>query len=193
MLSPEVSRLEEIARAGGDLARIEAALQRLEGRHVGLESRLPALAALPASEPWIADELIDMPGWHASLFLVAKGRRLPLHDHPEMTVLLRVLAGRFAVRSYDWAPEGGGLARVVADRVVTADDPVQVLRPREGNLHRIEALEDGAFFDLFSPYYAEDEGRPCTYYREAETVAPGLVRLVECTKEEALAAPAISP
>jgi hypothetical protein len=78
--------------------------------------------------------------------------------------------------------------------VVTGADPVQVLLPGEGNLHRIEALEEGAFLDVFSPYYSEADGRPCTYYREAggeegavEAAGERLVRLVACSEEAAVA------
>ncbi|HEY0515382.1 MAG TPA: hypothetical protein VGH73_26030 [Thermoanaerobaculia bacterium] len=181
-------------------AETAEALEHLEIQ--SLAAKMETLAG--CSGNWIEEELFSVPGAHASLFLVPRGGVLPLHDHPDMTVLLRVVAGRFSIRSYDWAaeppdadPPVSRLARQVADRVVTGADPVQVLLPGQGNLHRIEALEEGAFVDVFSPYYSEADGRPCTYYREkggekggekgaVEAAGERLVRLVACSEEEAV-------
>lgn len=147
------------------------------------------LARLPPAEvgvaTWIEDELAAAPGFHASLFLVPAGAVLPLHDHPGMTVLLRVLAGRLAVRSLDWVERdaaGGGLAHLAAEREVTAVDAPLALYPDSANLHELRALEDTAFLDLFSPYY-DDETRPCTYYREADPGGRGERIRLQVTSE----------
>jgi len=173
------------ALAGGDEAEATAALAEIRAEDFAISAKL---AGLDRSKSWTEEEVVSAPGFHASVFLVPAGAVLPLHDHPGMTVLLRTLAGRFAIRSYDWVEEG--LARIAAERTVTAADLPEILRPDQGNLHRIQALEDGAFLDLFAPYYSEEEGRPCTYYLEAGTVereGETLVRLTPCTEEEALA------
>lgn len=173
------------ALVNGDEGEASAALAALRAEDFAIPGKL---ARIDRSRSWIEEEVRSAPGFHASVFLVPAGAVLPLHDHPGMTVLLRTLAGRFAIRSYDWAESG--LARIAAERTVSPSDPPQVLRPDQANLHRIEAVEDGAFLDLFSPYYSEEEGRPCTYYLEAGTVEKDgetLVRLVPCSEEEALA------
>lgn len=182
---PDSSRLRELVSrfSAADPAEAASVLGVLDLRSPALDAKLAGLPKVaPGAETWGEEEVFSDAGARASLFLVPRGGVLPLHDHPGMTVLLRIVAGRFSVRSYDWAdPPGSGLARPVGEFVLAAGDPVQVLFPNRGNLHRIEALEDGAFLDLFSPYYCEEEGRPCTYYREEGSVeADGetLVRLV---------------
>ena len=140
------------------------------------------LSALDPGAPWTERLLFERPDVHASLFLVPVGRELPLHDHPEMTVLLRVLAGRLEIRSFDWVPGSPGQARARPARTVGPRDRCDVLGPRDGNLHHLRALEDTAFVDLFSPYYDEAAGRPCTYFRQEGEVEVGgerLVRMVE--------------
>ena len=140
------------------------------------------LSTLDRGAPWTERLLFERPNLHASLFLVPAGRELPLHDHPEMTVLLRVLAGRMEISSFDWVPGRPGLARPRPPRTVGPADPCDVLRPEDGNLHHLRALEDAAFVDLFSPYYDESAGRPCTYYRmdgEVEIDGERRVLLVE--------------
>jgi len=128
------------------------------------------------------------------LFLLPAGATIPLHNHPGMTVLSRVLAGRMALRSFDW--EGGGEGRagggrappspadaaaapdpwraavLVADAVLTPASPPSALRPAAGgNVHAFAAATPVAVLDLLAPPYAPATGRDCEYYEEA---APGV-------------------
>jgi len=129
-------------------------------------------------DDWAAEGLLDGPGHHGSVFLLPRGAAIPLHDHPGMHVLTRVLRGRLRVEAFDWVGEPGGRARPAFAGELAAGPGPGVYRtgPRDGNLHRIEALEDAAFVDLFLPYYGPD--RPCTYYR---------------IRDEAAAAPVLEP
>ena len=99
------------------------------------------------------------------------GGTMPLHDHPGMTGLLKVLWGSVRCRSYAWVEGLPGLARATSDCLLSPADTPRRLAPREDNLHRLDALEDSAFLDLLAPDYSEAEGRPCVYYSEAGTVA----------------------
>jgi hypothetical protein len=187
-MHPKLCRLADLAErefsvgrigspGASDLSALAAELESLSC--IELEADL---SALDRSAPWCERLLFERPEIHASLFLVPAGRELPLHDHPEMTVMLRVLAGRLEIRSFDWVPELPCHARARPARTVGPADRCDVLRPRDGNLHHIRALEDTAFVDLFSPYYDEAAGRPCSYFRlEGETEIDGerLVRMVE--------------
>ncbi len=160
-----------------DLSALAAALESLTCADLEVD-----LADLDRAAPWIERPLFERPDLHASLFLVPAGRELPLHDHPEMTVMLRVLAGRLEIRSYDWVPNSPGFARARPERTVGPADRCDVLKPRDGNLHHLRALEDTAFVDLFSPYYDEAAGRPCRYFRpegEIEIEGERLVRMIE--------------
>ena len=200
-MHPKLRRLadlaeREFARGSGGGAGGGADLSALASEMAGLSlDDLDAdLSSLDRSAAWTGRLLFERPNLHASLFLVPAGRELPLHDHPEMTVLLRVLAGRMEISSFDWVPDSPGLARPRPPRTVGAADRCDVLRPADGNLHRLRALEDSAFVDLFSPYYDEAAGRPCTYYRpdgEVEVDRERRVRMVEAPELDPERAPSL--
>ncbi|KMZ66597.1 Cysteamine dioxygenase [Zostera marina] len=108
------------------------------------------------------------------VFCFPAGAQLPLHDHPEMVVLSRVLYGSVLTRAYDWVMppdpryKNCGLARIVIDdQVLDSASPPSVLFPTSGgNLHTFTALTPCAILDVLSPPYSEEKGRPSTYYTE---------------------------
>lgn len=146
-----------------DRETVSAALAEVTDADLGLEGE-----NLRPSEPIRQQEIFRHPDFCVGLFQLAAGESLPLHDHPRMTVWLKVLGGRLRVRSYDWVEKTGrgGLARQVADREIGPQTAPQVLLADAGNLHEIHALSSVAFLDVFSPYYSA--ARPCTYYRQRE-------------------------
>nr|GLL22054.1 plant cysteine oxidase 3 [Ipomoea trifida] len=104
---------------------------------------------------------------------------IPLHDHPGMTVLSKVLYGSLHVKGYDWVEppcirksEQTGqpavrLAKLSVDRVVTAPCGPSVLYPKSGgNLHCFTAVTPCAVLDILAPPYDEAAGRRCTYYHD---------------------------
>lgn len=128
------------------------------------------------------------------VFCFPAGATLPLHDHPEMVVLSKLLYGSVRVRSYDWVaapPDNSpspprrrkrGLARVVAADVVRrAPCPASVLFPRSGgNLHAFTAVTPCAILDVLTPPYSEDHGRPSTYFTDVPVPSlPGFAVLEE--------------
>ena len=152
------------------LDQVTIALGRLSAADLGLN---PALLPLSSAEPIRQEAIFEHPDFSVGLFLLQAGQFLPLHDHPEMTVWLKVLCGRLRVRSFDWIKDGEKqpeeaprLARSISDLEVDASSRPQVLEPKFSNLHEIVALEDAAFLDVFSPYYSDEH--PCTYYRVRE-------------------------
>lgn len=59
------------------------------------------------------------------------------------------------------------LAKLGADKVLTAPCETSVLYPKEGgNLHCFTAVTPCAVLDVLSPPYKEDAGRKCTYYHD---------------------------
>ncbi|KAG0462855.1 hypothetical protein HPP92_021331 [Vanilla planifolia] len=104
---------------------------------------------------------------------------IPLHDHPGMTVLSKVLYGSVHVKAFDWIEppckiESGQsseisvrLAKCQADTVLTAPCSTRVLYPnRGGNLHCFTAVTSVAILDVLAPPYSEFAGRSCTYYHD---------------------------
>ncbi|CAH9056742.1 unnamed protein product [Cuscuta epithymum] len=104
---------------------------------------------------------------------------IPLHDHPRMTVLSKVLYGSLHVKAYDWVEPACiyktdqtgqhpvRLAKLAVDRVVTAPCKPSILYPESGgNLHCFTAVTPCAVLDILAPPYNEASGRCCTYYRD---------------------------
>ncbi|PWA61734.1 hypothetical protein CTI12_AA370540 [Artemisia annua] len=102
---------------------------------------------------------------------------IPLHDHPKMTVLSKVLYGSLHVKAYDWVEppcikDSNDVARVrlaklAVDKVLSAPCPTSVLYPETGgNIHCFTAVTSCAVLDILTPPYEESAGRRCTYYRD---------------------------
>uniref|UniRef100_A0A0E0LW11 cysteine dioxygenase n=1 Tax=Oryza punctata TaxID=4537 RepID=A0A0E0LW11_ORYPU len=122
------------------------------------------------------------------VFCFPAGATLPLHDHPEMVVLSKLLYGSVRVRSYDWVTppppcsRKSGLARVVAaDEVRHAPCKTSVLFPRSGgNMHAFTAVTPCAILDVLTPPYSEELGRPSTYFNDIPIPSlPGFAFLEE--------------
>ncbi|KAM7475414.1 hypothetical protein LguiB_022657 [Lonicera macranthoides] len=104
---------------------------------------------------------------------------IPLHDHPGMTVLSKVLYGSMHVKGYDWVeptriqkskgtPHSSvRLAKLAVDKVLTVPCGTSVLYPNSGgNLHCFTAITPCAVLDILAPPYLESAGRKCTYYHD---------------------------
>ncbi|WOL19944.1 hypothetical protein Cni_G28746 [Canna indica] len=122
------------------------------------------------------------------VFCFPAGARLPLHDHPRMMVLTKVLYGSLSLRSYDWVttPDSNskrsGIAKIVADDyILQASSKASVLFPKSGgNIHSLTALTPCAILDVLTPPYSEEQGRPSNYYLDIPIPSlPGFVILEE--------------
>ncbi|XP_042492885.1 plant cysteine oxidase 3-like [Macadamia integrifolia] len=107
------------------------------------------------------------------VFCFPAGAKLPLHDHPSMTVLSKLLYGSVYVKAYDWVKveksnyRTVGLAAKVIDGIIKAPSEATVLFPKNGgNIHSFTALTPCAILDVLSPPYSDDLGRPSTYFSE---------------------------
>ncbi|CAM9741418.1 unnamed protein product [Lampetra fluviatilis] len=144
-------------------------------------------------------------GVHFSMgiFVLRAGASIPLHDHPGMHGLLKVLYGELRLSEWDRGPrrEPAG-SRAAADPAppefkpplrawqrplvrasryrgqqrLSALAPCRLLTPHRGNLHRVDAVGGpAAFLDILAPPYSPDTGRDCHYYRPLvpATATPG--------------------
>lgn len=180
----ELAPLLELARSAlaspAAPASVLALRQALAAAPIGALARaaaqhLPQVRA-PGARSWVGHDLLEAPCGRVSLFLLPAGGVIPLHDHPGMTVLMRVVLGRLRVTSLDWVDRRALLARRAGAPIVGVGDDVLAADPDDRNLHAVEALEPSAFLDVLTPDYAGD--RPCTYF--AGSGAPSsddLVRL----------------
>ena len=123
------------------------------------------LLALPVADHGFREEVFTTdPAFHASIFALGAGETIPLHDHPSLDVISKVLCGRMRVHTYELIDQASLLARDCGEVVLDPGDDALVLRKSPGTLHTVTAIEPTAFLDLFAPYY-DDDARPCTYYK----------------------------
>ena len=126
------------------------------------------------------------------IFILKRGAAIPLHDHPGMTGIVKVLYGKIRVRSYDLlesnedAEKNDNVSQfdpsLTASQIKRAvlqstteysvDTAPCVLTPTKNNLHQVDAVDGPvAILDILAPPYDPDDGRDCHYYRVVQTVA----------------------
>ncbi|XP_054797043.1 plant cysteine oxidase 4-like isoform X2 [Prosopis cineraria] len=114
------------------------------------------------------------------VFCLPAGKTFPLHDHPGMIVLSKLLYGSVYVKAYDWIKVDNrasqrpvGLAGRVVDGIMKAPQETSILFPtRGGNIHGFTALTPCAILDVLSPQYSEELGRPSTYFSDSPFPSP---------------------
>ncbi|XP_058508263.1 2-aminoethanethiol (cysteamine) dioxygenase b [Solea solea] len=107
------------------------------------------------------------------VFLLKSGASIPLHDHPGMHGVLKVLYGKVRISCFDRleplpAAQVGALRRSVLRSTgeLTEESGPCLLSPDRDNLHQIDAVDGpSAFMDILAPPYDPDDGRDCHYYR----------------------------
>lgn len=129
------------------------------------------------------------------VFALRSGVSIPLHDHPGMNGMLKVLYGKVRIRCFDKLdgppkpdPDPGTvlagaegetaqkdavcLAVLRSSGEFTQQSTPCVLSPRMDNLHQIDALDGpAAFLDILAPPYDPDDNRDCHYYRVLRTAS----------------------
>mmetsp|Transcript_4557 Transcript_4557/g.13786 ORF Transcript_4557/g.13786 Transcript_4557/m.13786 type:complete len:264 (+) Transcript_4557:135-926(+) len=103
------------------------------------------------------------------VFVMPPNTKIPLHDHPGMTVFTKVLWGELEVQAYDINRKTSDRQRLIARKYpidVTKDGKVRLLTAKDGNVHSFYARKWTAVFDLSVPPYDPYNGRPCNYYQE---------------------------
>ncbi|CAI5536820.1 unnamed protein product, partial [Closterium sp. Naga37s-1] len=174
------------ASAGSEREAALTSLSMSAGAAAAKAAAAAAAAAAPAvpaplerriAPPITYLHLYECPDFSIGIFCIPASACIPLHNHPGMTVLSKLLYGRMHMRSFDWAfpsapPAAAAatqprLAELVEDQVIAAPCPVEMLFPTSGgNMHAFTALAPCALLDVLSPPYSVEAGRHCTYFRE---------------------------
>jgi cysteamine dioxygenase len=125
------------------------------------------LVYLNGEAPVLCMSLYNEPVLTLNIFLIRKGSSIPLHNHPHMHGILKVLHGSGTITCFtplntDLA--GGILSRpeFLQKKVSSAEEDLLVLNPTDCNVHEINASEDEdlIFFDVIAPSYEAN----CDYY-----------------------------
>lgn len=170
----------------------------LTAAEVGLEPHRPLSPGSPIGYYHVYKD----PSLSMGIFVIPAGSGIPLHDHPGMTVLSKLLFGSLRVTSYDM-PQGGPGREASPPRGLglpwleqpPARPPLRVgpavtsgvsapcstlqLDAVKGNIHQFDALQDTAIFDVLSPPYDDLAGRSCHYYElgQADPADPSATEL----------------
>ncbi|CAH0401645.1 unnamed protein product [Chilo suppressalis] len=166
-----------------NLGKLKTMMDTLRAEDLGFDKSLnnPGTWEKPNKAPCTYIEVIQNSKMNMSIFVLKPGFKMPLHDHPHMHGLLKVIAGAVRIRSFSEYPlkeaaneidfaarakhEAARLAhgvhkrrrlfaKVSNDSVCSANAHTCVLTPTVSNYHEIEALEmPAAFFDILAPPY----------------------------------------
>lgn len=126
------------------------------------------------------------------VFLLNNGASIPLHDHPGMNGMLKVLYGKVSISCFDLLDKPSdqvqseiqfdppllpfqkdSLRRAVLRSTMwfTHDSSPCILTPERENLHQIDTVDGpAAFLDILAPPYDPEDGRDCHYYKVLQTV-----------------------
>ncbi|KAI1886924.1 hypothetical protein AGOR_G00200780 [Albula goreensis] len=143
------------------------------------------------SPPVTYMHICETKAFSMGVFLLKSGASIPLHDHPGMNGMLKVLYGKVSIRSFDkldsppdaeseiqFNPpllpnQKEALRRSILRSIgeYTEESGPCVLTPLKENLHQIDAVDGpAAFLDILAPPYDPDDGRDCHYYRVLQPV-----------------------
>lgn len=130
------------------------------------------------------------------IFIIRRGCRIPLHNHPGMHGIIKVVHGKVDIATYTKInPEQVETPDILQHRLNSLDTgrifPVKkqllqagvssgtlLLQPDESNLHELHASYDSsaAFLDILAPPYNQNDDdsdlrRDCDFYTEIKNVS----------------------
>ena len=166
--SPDLTRqlISEIegSLAPSLLARIRSCLDRLQLLDLGVtEDTIKSLF-----EPGMVTYMLlhERPELCLCVFGLGRGTGLPLHDHPGMLAMTKVLQGRLKFKFADLTKRERD--NVFSYQVVSVGEVsapgVLALTPAMSNLHQFVAMENTVMLDVFMPNYSPI--RDVTYFLE---------------------------
>ncbi|XP_040885561.1 2-aminoethanethiol (cysteamine) dioxygenase a [Toxotes jaculatrix] len=184
-----------IADKQSELISLVTAVRAADLKIAPRKSKASSGAAGLQSPPVTYMHICETEVFSMGVFLLRTGASIPLHDHPDMNGMLKVLYGKVSVRCFDKLEDNLSV-NTAPSRFDPPLDPLQttslwrsilrsvseysettgpcLLTPQRDNLHQIDAVEGpAAFLDILAPPYSPDDGRDCHYYKVLRTVVEG--------------------
>jgi cysteamine dioxygenase len=101
------------------------------------------------------------------IFIIKSHHRIPLHDHPHMFGLIKVLDGHGHLNAFNVLVENNSNELICTKHVSTSinsQSETAVIYPNQSNIHEIYAINNQhcAFLDILSPPYSNEND--CTCY-----------------------------
>eukprot|EP00596_Hydrurales_sp_CCMP1899_P004250 CAMPEP_0119040476 /NCGR_PEP_ID=MMETSP1177-20130426/10396_1 /TAXON_ID=2985 /ORGANISM="Ochromonas sp, Strain CCMP1899" /LENGTH=239 /DNA_ID=CAMNT_0007005539 /DNA_START=292 /DNA_END=1008 /DNA_ORIENTATION=+ len=167
-----ITNIEESMRLSSKCPHISACLESMS---------LVSLADLGLTEDYVENakdnvcmNIVNSREFDIQVFVIPKGKQLPLHDHPNMIVLSKLISGTLSVRSF--SPDrssssnsqtSAGNAALTLSAKRNPSDGAWLLSPNEGNIHELISENTAIVLDVLLPPYSEPD-RPCNFYRSVE-------------------------
>ncbi|XP_067138720.1 2-aminoethanethiol dioxygenase [Centruroides vittatus] len=170
------------------LAKLRIMLGHIKSSDVNLSRDIFKLTkdnSVEKSAPVTYVDLFENQIFSMGIFIVRNGARIPLHDHPGMYGLLKVLHGKVKIINYNRTNLNEKIGRIPREIIhkiptwqrhlllpskrnedieVSTDTEPCVLTPTEGNLHEIHSVGGiAAFLDILAPPYMNETD--CHYYQ----------------------------
>lgn len=166
-----------------NLGKLKTMMDGLRQEHFGFDQTLndPATWKRKHKAPCTYIEVYQDSQVNMSIFVLRPGFKMPLHDHPHMHGLLKVISGAVQIRSFSEYPLTQNIdpakfellakeeakrlasgspkkrtlfAEISKNSVCAENSQTCVLTPTLSNYHEIQALDTpAAFFDILSPPY----------------------------------------
>jgi hypothetical protein len=136
------------------------AFDKLTLRDVGVTVDAAQRCSINQCFELYADQNIQL-----AVFIIPKGLKVRLHDHPNMAVISKLLFGRMQVQSYTQRGNQGKFGIPVTKCVpeIKVEGESWCLTAVENNFHEFSAESTCVIIEALFPPYSEGE-RDCTYF-----------------------------
>ncbi|KYQ89231.1 hypothetical protein DLAC_11795 [Tieghemostelium lacteum] len=109
--------------------------------------------------------IIEMKAFTLAVFAFPPNSTIPLHDHPDMTVLSKVLYGHVYCKNYHLLDKKSQEVKFTGEVKLDETSGTKITYPQENNLHCFYTeSKSTAVLDLLYPPY-DNIYRSCNYYK----------------------------
>ncbi|XP_065663539.1 2-aminoethanethiol dioxygenase isoform X2 [Hydra vulgaris] len=160
-----------------NLENLIALVEGLTATDLGLKADAKDALAIYPQAPVTHVSIYEGKNFTMGVFILHPGMAIPLHDHPGMNGICKVLYGSIKLTSFEGLQSRnfmkGGASKYVQvkripEKILTADTKSQFFLPIRDIYHSMKATDGpAAFFDILAPpYRTKDYKTDCHYFRE---------------------------